>query len=130
MLRLATLLIAIGVAPISAQELKANKLEVGQVGMFPKPRASKQIMGGAVHGKLTFTALSIVSESELIVNATMELYSGGSWGTDFYFFIVKGIDTSKLADGSAVPLTEVYKVTGTKKVGRANKTLFVVEPVK
>lgn len=44
-------------------------------------------------------------------------------------FVVRGVDTSALADGAETKLSGAFKVTGTTKDGKG-RTYFVVEPVK
>lgn len=128
MIRAAVLLVFVAAFSASAQELKPYKLEVGQTGYFPKARSKKENIGGMIHGKLSYKVATIISESEVAVRVGAELYQDQVWVEDYFYFVLKGQDTSKLADDSAVTFFGKYKVTGTQKVGR--KTLLVVEPLK
>lgn len=108
-----------GFAPVKEDGVWSLGFKVGATGWF-------RDAVGDLDGQIRFAVESVVSAKEGVVEAF--LGSDREKSAMHYRFVIRGVDTSGWVDDKVVSLAEVYKVTGTAKVG--GRTMFVIEPVK
>jgi hypothetical protein len=104
-----------GEADMGLVDLKAYDLQVGQLGRFI-----------ALGTDLFWEVERILGDKEMIIH--LSEYVPGDIRRHYHCrFVFTGLVTTNLSDGKHIPLEDVYKVSGTKKLGRQTLPLLELE---
>lgn len=132
---------AAGATPRKPYLIFGSAMRPGQVGIIP---------AGSVEGEFTpyyqSQVLQVLAESEMLVKVTAFVWRDRIYGEganavplgkaptegDDTFVLVRGVDTSTLADDQMIGLAGAWRVAGTHQYQTAigaKKTVFALEPV-